>query len=359
VRTHAHDAAGAARSVPSPDETRVSILTVTPNPSLDLLFTAGRLLFDDANRVEPPRRRAGGQGINVARAAHALGGSCVPVAQLGGRTGDELVDMLRAENAGLVSVPIVGETRVFVGVRTADGHNLLLNPRGPVCDDADADRLRAATRDAIRRFRPHWVACCGSLPPGFDDAFYAAIAEDARADGAAFVADCDGAPLRNAARACDLLVPNAHEAARLLDTPVASIDEAAEAARGLLDFGARVGVVTLGELGAVAASRDGCWHAVAPFRGVQADGNIGAPQTHVTSGEAAAGVLNATGSAVGAGDGFLAALLMRIDAAPLPDALRFAVAAGSAVLESTGAAILDRAAVVRLERQVEVGALHR
>ena len=48
------------------------ILTVTPNPSLDLLFRAERLVWDDANRIPLPRRRPGGQGINVVRAVRAL-----------------------------------------------------------------------------------------------------------------------------------------------------------------------------------------------------------------------------------------------------------------------------------------------
>lgn len=310
------------------------ILTITPNPSLDLLFEAGSLVFDDANRVEPPRRRAGGQGINVARAAHALGGACVPVALLGGRTGDELEAMLLAGNAGLIAVPTTGETRVFVGVRTADGRSLLLNPRGPRCDAADAQRLRDAARDAMRRLRPRWVACCGSLPPGFDDAFYAAIADDARTAGAAFVADCDDAPLRLAAPRCDLLVPNAHEAGRLLQRSIESVAAAAAAARALLDFGARAAAVTLGERGAVAADSTGTWHAAVPA------------------------LAGRSGSAVGAGDAFLAALLMRIDDAPLADALRFAVAAGTAVLESDGAAILAPAATDAVRQRVEVRTLH-
>src|SRR5690606_27197723 len=54
-------------------ETNV-ILTLTPNPSLDLLFEAESLRWNDANRLEAPRRRPGGQGINVVRAARALGG---------------------------------------------------------------------------------------------------------------------------------------------------------------------------------------------------------------------------------------------------------------------------------------------
>ena len=50
-----------------------TIVTLTPNPSIDLLFQTTRLVWDDANRVESPRRRAGGQGVNVVRALRELG----------------------------------------------------------------------------------------------------------------------------------------------------------------------------------------------------------------------------------------------------------------------------------------------
>jgi 1-phosphofructokinase len=293
------------------------ILTITPNPSLDLLFEVERLVWDDANRIDAPRRRAGGQGINVARAAHALGGECVPLALLGGRTGDELRAMLASENAGLIAVPIEGESRLFVGVRTADGATLLLNPQGPPCTAADETRLLDATADAIARLRTAWVACCGSVPPGIDARLYARVGTLAHEAGAAFVADCDGELLRHAAPLCDALVPNVHEAARLVGRPITGTEEAAHAAHELRQRGARFVAITMGEAGAVAASAGNRWCARPP------------PHT-------------GRGSAVGAGDAFLAALLLalRRGDAP-PDALGAAVAAGSAVLRSKGTALLD------------------
>jgi 1-phosphofructokinase len=307
------------------------ILTVTPNPSLDLLFTAERLVWDDANRLDAPRRRAGGQGINLVRAAHAIGGSAVPIALLGGRVGDELRDMLLAENAGLIPVPITGETRLFVGVRVLDGPSLLLNPRGPECDEGDERRLLDAVRDALRRLEPGWVACCGSVPPGISERCYAMIGELARAAGARFVADCDGELLRLARPHCDLLVPNAHEAGRLLGREIDGIEDAATAAAELCEGGSGIVAITLGDAGAVAAASGGgpVWHAAVP------------PQPD--------------GSAVGAGDAFLAALLLGLEAGDaLPDALRSAVAAGSAVLRSTGGALLERLDYREVQAEVEV-----
>lgn len=303
------------------------ILTITPNPSLDLLFNTDEpLRWDDANRVAQPRRRPGGQGINLTRAARALGGRSVAIALLGGRTGEALAADLEAEGTALRPVTIDGETRTFVAVRESrSGRNLLVNPRGPACGHGTEQRLIDAVRTAIAELRPTWVVSSGSIPPGLDTRLHARMGELARAAGARFVADCDGAALRAAAGAavCDLLAPNRHEAHRLAGSDPADPITAARIARDLRTF-AGVVAVKLGAEGAVAADAGGAWHARPP----QVAGT----------------------SAVGAGDAFLAALLLRLDAgATTAEALRTAVAAGAAVLRADGDSLIDVAAMPALE----------
>ncbi|HUP88831.1 MAG TPA: hypothetical protein VM100_05765, partial [Longimicrobiales bacterium] len=106
------------------------ILTVTPNPSVDLLFEADELCWDDANRVEMPRRRAGGQGVNLTRAARVLGGESVVIAFFGGVTGAELKLLLDDDATPYIDVPIAHDSRVFVAVRErSTGRSMLINPR--------------------------------------------------------------------------------------------------------------------------------------------------------------------------------------------------------------------------------------
>ena len=306
------------------------ILTVTPNPSLDLLFAADRLVWDDANRLTDPRRRPGGQGINVARAVRALGGDATAVTLLGGRTGDELEAVLTAEGLPLRVVRAAEETRTFVAVREhASGASLLLNARGPARSAADARRLRDAVLDALHDWRPAWLACCGSLPTGFPPDFYLDLARAARDAGARVVVDCDGEAMRLAAGACDLLVPNRHEAERLTGLAAETVADAARTARQLTANGTALAAVTMGALGAMLASERRVWHGAAPGAG--------------------------DGSAVGAGDSFLAGLLCALTAdTPLPAALARAVAAGAAVLDSTGAALLEPDRVRALASTVAV-----
>lgn len=347
------------------------ILTLTPNPSLDLLFTADRLVWDDANRVPMPRRRPGGQGINVVRAIRALepGAAARAIAPLGGAVGRELEAMLTVEGTPLTAVASPGETRVFVGVRERGGaRTLLLNPRGPDVGRDVEERLMAAVMDALDHGRiaardgpddgpgegpgdgpgegpgeggSRWLACCGSLLPGLGVDFYARAGAAARERGWSFVPDCDGEPLRVAVEAgADLLVPNIHEAERLLGRAIGDVPEAGDAARELLGMGPRMAVVTMGADGAVAATADGCWHAC----------TIRTPALRAE--------LEA-GSAVGAGDAFLAALLLsqvRGDAAAA-ESLGQAVAAGAGTLLSRGDQLVRRSDVARAAPHVTVARL--
>ncbi|MGH7471624.1 MAG: 1-phosphofructokinase family hexose kinase, partial [Longimicrobiales bacterium] len=292
------------------------ILTITPNPSLDLLFETSRLVWDDANRMDAPRRRPGGQGVNVTRAARMLGGSSVALVLLGGRVGDELERALAGEGTPYERIDIEGETRVFVGAREAEtGRSMLLNPRGPQISPAETEGVVQSITAVVRRLQPRWVAACGSIPPGLTSDLYARIGQAAHELGARFVPDCDGDALRTAARYADLLVPNRHEAERLLGLPIVDTMSAARAVRRLHELGAAVAAITLGAHGAVLSDRLTTWH-VEPFS------------------------IN-RGSAVGAGDAFLAALLIELEAgSPSEIALRRAVAAGAAVLHSTGSDLL-------------------
>ena len=306
------------------------ILTVTPNPSLDLLFEAGTLAWDDANRLDTPRARPGGQGINLTRAARALGGDSTAIALLGGRVGDELERMIAGEGTPHVRISIARETRTFVGVReTETGRSLLLNPRGPTIDAGEVEPIIAEIEAAITAMQPSWIAACGSIPPGLPVDLYARIGACAWKNGFRFVPDCDGEALRLAAAHAHLLVPNQHEAERLLNRPLGDIAAVSAAARELVSMGPAVAAITLGAAGAVFADQSSTWVAEPPSYG--------------------------RGSAVGAGDAFLAAVLIGLsDGIDLASLARNAVAAGTAVLNSSGSDLLARSEYDQICEKVKV-----
>ncbi|HUG01377.1 MAG TPA: PfkB family carbohydrate kinase [Longimicrobiales bacterium] len=287
----------------------------------------------------------GGQGINVARAALELGARALAIAPLGGAVGRLLADSMEEEGV-LRGVAIAGETRLFVEARVLPrapdlARTLLLNPRGPALTAQEADRLEAAVREAIGDLRPHVVACCGSLPPGLPADFYARIGRHAADSGAAFVPDCDGEALAIAAPVAHVLVPNRHEAARLLGREIGTVDSAAEAALELSRLGEadraprRWAAIKLGGRGAVLAVGADVWRCTAP-------------------------AVEDPGSAVGAGDAFLAGLLVaRTAGAEAAEALAAAVGAGSAVLRARGSRMIEAGGARALTRLVQVTALRK
>jgi fructose-1-phosphate kinase PfkB-like protein len=160
------------------------------------------------------------------------------------------------------------------------------------------------------------------------------MARCAHAAGARFVADCDGEPLRIAVSlGCDLLVPNQHEAGRLLGRIIGDVAAAATAAIELAGAAAPTVAITLGAAGAVLAHGGRCWHAQPP-------------------------ALEA-GSAVGAGDAFLAALLSALDGGLRHHALRRAVAAGTATLLSTGSNLLETRLMEQILPDVDLTEVER
>lgn len=294
------------------------ILTVTPNPSIDLLYEASELVWNDANRVEMPRRRPGGQGVNLTRAARVLGGDSVALALMGGVTGAELQLLLDDEGTSYIDVPIHQDTRVFVAIREqSTGRSMLVNPRGAELTEDDRAHLLVAVETACAKHKPEWVVCSGSVPRGLGNDLYAFVGKIASAWNAKFIADCDGDALTRAIDSgCALLCPNQHEAERLTQMPLMSVQEAALAAESLLRAAPRV-VIKLGANGAVYHDGNAALHAQGPeYR---------------------------SGSAVGAGDAFLAAFIVaEKNGAPAHEALRHGVAAGGAVLLSQGSDLLTR-----------------
>jgi fructose-1-phosphate kinase PfkB-like protein len=135
--------------------------------------------------------------------------------------------------------------------------------------------------------------------------------------------DCDGAALRAALPTADLIVPNRHEAERLAETRIGDLSTAGVVARELASRGPRLVAITLGAEGAVLTDGQVTWYAAPP------------EFTH--------------GSAVGAGDAFLAALLIELQTdSGLRGALCSAVAAGAAVLCGRGSDLLNAIDAQRL-----------
>lgn len=284
------------------------ILTITPNPALDLATEADHVLPGPKLRCAAPRVDPGGGGINVARAVRLLGGKARAIVALGGATGLRLADALTREGIAFAPVPAPGETRQSLAVtdRSSGAQYRFVLPGEP-WGQADSDRLLARVAEITPP--DAWVVLSGSLPPGLPPRFAAAV-QAALPPGARLILDTSGAALRAVVEdpvpGLAVLRMDDAEAEDLAGHSFANRRCSARYAADLVARGvAESVIIARGAEGSVLA--DGMGRLFAP-----------APRVQVVS-------------AVGAGDTFVGALVLALaEGAPRDRALACAVAAAAA-----------------------------
>jgi 1-phosphofructokinase family hexose kinase len=225
------------------------IVTVTPNPALDLTYHVEELIPGDSHRVLPARVRAGGKGVNVARVAHQAGAAVIAVATSGGYTGDVFQAELIASGVPHRFVAVAAETRRSVTiVDTTGGASTIFNERGGTLSHPEWTQVLATAAQLAATSR--CLVGSGSLPPGAPDDFYARLVGIARDVGIPSVIDATGPGLLAAARAgASVLKPNQRE----LEVSTGGSDPVRGASL-LLDAGAGLVLVSLGAAGMLAVT---------------------------------------------------------------------------------------------------------
>lgn len=300
------------------------ILTLTPNPAFDRIQTVPGFARGHVCRAVSLKMSAGGKGINVARAIHQLGGTAYCTGILGGHTGRLLADLARQDGLAATWTWVEGETRVSPVILSPDtGETTVINEAGPSVTAGDGERLLADVLAAAGRAS---LAClCGSLPPGLPHAFAADVVNAFRKVDVPLCVDSSGETLRHALKAGPAMIKiNLSEASSLLGREESgSINLALKAAQEIRSTGIPRVVLTLGKDGAILVSNSGAWHATPP------------PMKAVCT--------------IGSGDSFLAGLVLSLqNAMPDEQALRCAVASGSANTLSAGGGSFPREVYERL-----------
>jgi 1-phosphofructokinase family hexose kinase len=310
------------------DTSDLQMLVAGPNLTIDRTALLAELRPGEVLRFDRVVVTPGGKGLNVARAARALGHSALLVALLPGHTGRAVAALIGEEGIELSGVPCGGELRSTMIVQERGGRTTVMNEPGPPVDE----RRWADYENAVRgRLTSRSVlVCSGSVPPGAPADAYGRLTEIARAAAARAVVDAAGTTLLRALDAApDLVTPNLAEAEGSLGlgsggASVASGADARpralDAAEALLRQGARAAVVTADAAGAAVASDAGAeW--------------IPAPRV--------AEVRNP----IGAGDVLLSALAgaWETPGSELTAAARWGVAAAAASVEHPTAGELDPA----------------
>jgi len=292
------------------------LVTLTLNPALDIACSADVVRHTHKIRTGDDHLDAGGGGVNVARVIHELGGDTLAVIMAGGVTCALIEELLDSAGVPRRTVPIHGITRIcFTVFERSTGQEYRFVPEGPSVNRHDWH----AMLHALEEIRADWLIASGSLEHGMPVDIYARVAHATQRRGIRVVLDCSGPALRAAlGSGIEMIKPSLGELEDLVGhaLPDAAAQEA-EAMKLVRGGAARIVAVTLGEFGAFVASPEGVIR-------------LDALPCKVLS-------------AVGAGDSFTAAMTLALArGAALPEALRWAVAAGTAAVVCSGTARIRR-----------------
>jgi 1-phosphofructokinase family hexose kinase len=308
------------------------IVTVTLNAALDRTLTVPNFQRGQRHRASQGLMLAGGKGINIARALKQLGVPVVATGFVGGRTGTRIVEELTAEAILNDFVRIEDESRTSTAVvdPTAPTYTEI-NEWGPAVRPEELEMLLGKLSYLAQGVDA--VVFAGSLPRDVDDDFYGEAIRELNRRQVQTVLDSEGQPLRLGVQAEPFLVsPNQREAEGLVGQEFNEDDDFILGLESIAERGARNVLIT---------QESGCFALLREER-----------QTHRYRARAPEVELV---SAVGSGDVLLAAFLAaRLEGKPADDALRAAVATGTASTLEVGAGRFEERELGRLTNAVEV-----
>jgi 1-phosphofructokinase family hexose kinase len=311
------------------------IVTVTLNAALDRILTVPNFQRGQRHRASDKLTLAGGKGIIVARALKRFGVPVVATGFVGGRNGRRILEELSEEAVLNDLVRIEDESRTSTAVidPTSGGYTEIIE-WGPLVHPEELETLRDKI-DYLSR-GAEMVVFAGSLPRGVDDAFYADMIRELNRRGVPTVLDTEGEPLRLGVEAePELATPNQLEAESVVGQEFSEEEDFVLALDTFTDLGAR-NVLVKHEQGVFAHLRR------EKERGRPMRFGVESPAVEVVS-------------PVGAGSVLLAAFIAaRLEKVPPEEALRRAVAAGTASTLVVGPGQFESREAGRLVSDVRV-----
>jgi tagatose 6-phosphate kinase len=315
------------------------ILCVAVNAAVDRTIVVDDFRLNAIHRPREVLVIPGGKSCNVARVSKTLGQPAVVIGWVGGHAGDFIEEELRKEGIQVEFIHSSVESRECISILDQSNGTLTeIYEHGREVKPEELEAFYSLFEEWLPKVQ--MVTLCGSLPPGVPVNFYAKLICMARAAGVRSALDTSGEALRSGMEEGrpDLLKCNRAELSELVGKPLESLNDVRSALQGLVGRLCDMAVITLGGAGAIVM-----------------DGPAAAYKTWL----AQAPLIHAV-SAVGSGDAFLAGMACRmLEGRPLEDALRLAIAAGSANALQIGAGRLRMSDVETLLEQVQVAALDR
>jgi len=239
------------------------ILTLTINPAIDRTVTVDKLVFEDRAYILDRAEAAGGRGINASQVIHAFGGKTLALLTSGGAAGERMEKSLSGMGFPFEAVHVHSESRINLTISDKQGLTVKLNEVGAPLEAREIGAIRDLTEAVLEKAR--WLMICGSMQPGVHPHFYCELIELAQARGLRTLLDTDGEALQHALEAKpSVITPNQQEAERLLGRALLTRTQFLEAVDRIHAMGPQSVILSLGSRGAIGASSEGVFEALAP-----------------------------------------------------------------------------------------------
>lgn len=243
------------------------VLTLSPNPAIDLSVSLDRLELGGVNRAAAVEIMAAGKGVNMARVLVALGHQVAVSGFLGSENEAPFIDAFAALGVEDAFVRLPGATRINTKLSEAGGRVTDINAPGLAVDDQAWRRLITLVEQRLEspRSRPDAVMIGGSLPPGAGPDALAELVRCVRRHDLPVWVDTSGDALKAAIEAgASAVKPNREELAEWAAMPLTDDASLHRAARLLADHGLQHCLVSSGEQGVLWLGQQGEWRSYPP-----------------------------------------------------------------------------------------------
>lgn len=227
------------------------------------------LIFDEVhtghvNRACNVHIRPAGKGANVAIALHALGGTAVNAAFVGGANGKSFISMMERHSIQMAVIETEGETRycqTLIDQKTGQVTELVEEAPSP--SEEQIEQFHQLVIDQLKSAA--MVVIAGNLPPCFSEDTYARMISAAADTGVPVLLDSSKAHVLQCLPLKPWMVKmNQHELEATLNLDAGGPDEWVEGASELLHLGAQNVLITAGEKGAWLINPDEVVHFASP-----------------------------------------------------------------------------------------------
>lgn len=239
------------------------ILTVTCNPAVDKTYSTTNIIVGQVNRMRDLMSLPGGKGINVTKVLNQFGAEVMATGFVGGYTGEFIEESLHKMGVRTEFVEIRGMTRSNMNILGDDGYVTEILEPGPHIAAFEKDRFLDQFQELVKECE--CVVLSGSLTAGLGDDFYAKLIDICNQAEVKTILDTSGEPMKQGvAQVPYCIKPNRKELEYIAGRKLSTEAEVIQAAYTYVRMGVSKVVVSMGDKGLLAITKNKVIKAVPP-----------------------------------------------------------------------------------------------